>query len=145
MIVVTIYILYLIDQSPYMNYVSELTTCGNMVYHVKLSRFDHAWFCQIHCQAKFYFLLLDNFFSSLLCLLVAVILKVLIWGVYRGHEIFVIMTPGFLSNLNSCIPCKAWLHGWWITIDHSQARTSCLTIRLRVTYETLTRPTVDAH
>ena len=119
-----------------MNYVSELTTCGNMVYHVKLSRFDHAWFCQIHCQAKFYFLLLDKFFSSLLCLLVTVILKVLNWGVYRGHEIFVMMTPGFLSNLNSCIPCKAWLHGWWITIDHSQARTSCLTIRLRVAYET---------
>ena len=40
---------------------------------------------------------------------------------------------------------KAWLHGWWITIDHQQARTSCLTIRLRVAYETLTRPTVDAH
>ena len=118
-----------------MNFVSELTTCGNM-YHVKLSRFDHAWFCQIHCQAKFYFLLLDKFFSSLLCLLVTVILKVLNWGVYRGHEIFVMMTPGFLSNLNSCIPFKAWLHGWWITIDHSQARTSCLTIRLRVSYET---------
>ena len=116
-----------------------------MVYHVKLSRFDHAWFCQLHCQAKFYLLLLDKFFSSLLCLLVMVILKVLNWGVYRGHEIFVMMTPGFLSNLNSCIPFKAWLHGWWITIDHSQARTSCLTIRLRVAYETLTRPTVDAH
>ena len=79
------------------------------------------WFCQIHyayiaVQAKFYFLLLDNFFKSLLCLLVTVILKVLNWGVYRGHEIFVMMMSGFLSNLNSCIFCKAWLHGWWITI-----------------------------
>ena len=52
------------------------------------------------------------------CTFVTVILKVLNWGVYTGHEIFVMMTPGFLSNLNSCIPCKAWLHGWWITIDH---------------------------
>ena len=128
----------------------DVITCGNMVYYVKLSRFDHAWFCQIHytyiaLQAKFYFILLDKFFSSLLCLLVTVILKVLNWGVYRGHEIFVMMKPGFLSNLNSCIPFKAWLHGWWITIDHSQARTSCLTIRLRVAYETLTSPTVDTH
>ena len=37
------------------------------MYHVKLSRFDHAWFCQIHyayiaVQAKFCFLLLDKFF-----------------------------------------------------------------------------------
>ena len=83
-----------------MNYVSELTTCGNMVYHFKLSRFDHTWFCQIHCQAKFYFLLLDSFFKSILCLFVMVILKVLNWGVYIGHEIFVMMKPGFLSNLN---------------------------------------------
>ena len=65
-------------------------------------------------------------------LLVKVILKVLNWGVYRSHEIFVVMKPGFISNLNSCIPFKAWLHGWWISIDHSQARTSCLTITLRV-------------
>ena len=97
-----------------MNYVSELTTCGNMVYHVKLSIFDHVWFCQIHyayiaVQAKFYFLLLDKFFKSLLCLLVTVMPKVLNWGVYRGHEIFVMMMPGFLSNLNSCIFFKAWL------------------------------------
>ena len=116
----------------------DVITCGNMVYHVKLSRNDHAWFCQIHnaciaVQAKFYFLLLDKFFSSLLCLLVnKVILKVLNWGVYRGHEIFVMMKLGFLSNCNSCIPFKAWLPGWWITIDHSQERTSCLTISLRV-------------
>ena len=65
-------------------------------------------------QAKFCFLLLDKFFSSLLCLLVTVILKVLNWGVYRSHEIFVMMKPGFLSNLNSCIPFKAWFHGWRI-------------------------------
>ena len=34
------------------------------------------------------------------------------WGVYRGHEIFVMMMSGFLSNLNSCIFFKAlvaWL------------------------------------
>ena len=56
-----------------------------------------------------------NFFQVYqLCLLVTVILKVLNWGVYRSHEIFVMMKPGFLSNLNSCIPFKAWLHGWWI-------------------------------
>ena len=54
------------------------------------------------------------FFQILLCLLVTVILKVLNWGIYRSHEIFVMMKPGFLSNLNSCIPFKAWLHGWWI-------------------------------
>ena len=53
-------------------------------------------------------------------------------GVCRGHEIFVMMKPRFLSNLNSCIPFKAWLRGWWITIDHSPARTSWLTIRLGV-------------
>ena len=52
--------------------------------------------------------------QCLLCLLVTVILKVLNWGIYRSHEIFVMMKPGFLSNLNSCIPFKAWLHGWWI-------------------------------
>ena len=128
----------------------DVITCANIVHHVKLSRFDHAWFCQFHyaqiaVQTKFYFILLD-IMLEVFCLLVTVILKVLNWGVYRGHEMFVMMKPGFLSNLNSCVPFKVgWLHGWWITIDHSQARTSCLTIRLRVAYETLTRPTVDAH
>ena len=72
-----------------------------------------------------------------------VILIVLNWGVYRGHEIFVMMMPGFLSYLNSCIFFKAWLDynrsftGKNILLDHI--------IRLRVAYETLTRPTVDAH
>ena len=120
-----------------MNYVSELITCGHMVYHVKLSRFDHAWFCQIHyvfiaVQAKF-------------CLLVTVILKVLNWGVYRSHEIFVMMKPGFLSNLNTAYLLRLGCMVGGFTIHHSQARTSCLTIRLRVAYETLTRPTVDTH
>ena len=133
-----------------MNYVSELITCGHMVYHVKLSRFDHAWFCQIHyayiaVQAKFCFLLLDKFFSSLFCLLVTVILKVLNWGVYRSHEIFVMMKPGFLSNLNTAYLLRLGCMVGGFTIHHSQARTSCLTIRLRVAYETLTRPTVDTH
>ena len=74
------------------------------------------------------------------------ILKVLNWGVYIGHEIFVMMKPGFL-NKKIAAYLKAWLSGWWITIYvvHSQARTSCLALRLRVAYETSTRPTVDAH
>ena len=39
---------------------------------------------------------------------------------------FVMMEARFLSNLNSYIPFKTWFPDWWITIDHSQTRTSCL-------------------
>ena len=82
----------------------DVITCGNMVYHVKLSRMITAY---IAVQAEFYFLLLDNFFfKPIMLVIIKVILKALNWGVYivyRGHEIFLMMKPGFLSNLNSCI------------------------------------------